>query len=153
MEELVQPYTVLQRPRACFGVPNDGEREFVCRNENAIYALVAGTTRNREASSSLVQGLPSNVTAVFRAFSENFLKDTRSAARPPELYTMRAKIECEWSTRLDRGPTGHLTWLDSDKENERGKGFSHSGVTAAAKKAPSSSDSSLELDFGTMHFP
>lgn len=45
----------------------------ICLNESVLYTVETSTTWNRDGSSNLVQGLPSDVTAALRALSKNFL--------------------------------------------------------------------------------
>lgn len=94
-QELVEPFIVLQRLRACFEFPNtEGDEVFVSRHKSVLYTLEASMTRNREKSFSFLQGLSSNVVAASRAFSKE-LSGGSNAELPLELCAVAAEIKLE----------------------------------------------------------
>lgn len=102
VEELVEPFNVLQEPRARFEKVNEeAEKVFVSLDECALYSFEASATWSRKEIFKLVRGLSSNVIVALRILSKNLLKDNCNAIISSELYTMAAEIESKWSMRFD----------------------------------------------------
>lgn len=93
-EDLLQPFTVSERPFACFVViNNEAKKMFLSRGESALYSLDASRMGNCVESFDFVHGLRCSVTAALRAFSINVLKDFHVAVLHSELYSAAAKKE------------------------------------------------------------
>lgn len=76
VEELVQPFIILQWPGPCFEIPDDDRKEvFVSRVKNVLCAFEMTTTRNCENLFNLEQGFPRNAIFALRAFSKNYVED------------------------------------------------------------------------------
>lgn len=119
----------------------DGREEiFVGGDESTLCTLEASVTPGREESFNFVQGLPLNVITALRALSKDFSEYIRSVVLSPQLCTMVAKSEQEWSMRFYRRPAGLLTRFNLYREQEDGEAANHFKVEAAAEKGRSSSE-------------